>query len=937
MNGNVKKITQNLQAFLNSHSSLAEGQEITNTRIGLKDVCAGGKYHIPLDEYDQFLTIYHNDVILQPNTLEYLTEKQLVDDGPILIDLDFRYNYSIQTRQYTDEHVTNILNIYLDELEKLYQFFDEEFPIYVLQKASVKPIESKGITKDGIHFIIGLKSKRNFQVYLRQLVIERLKDEITNLPIINTWEEVVDESIALATTSWQLYGSRKPNCDIYQLTKRIDVVYTDGTRSLEEVAHTGQVSLATLSQLSARYPNWGEAFPRTDINVPNYLAAVHERKAFVNVNSVMDPKEVEVLLSILTIDDLKSRFDEFYNITAVKDPELKDLIDFTMALPAPYYTVFKKWLEVGWALKNTSNSLFIVWVWFSAQWTGFKFPSHIRDLYGRWQTFHLHNPNGFTKRSIIYWLKTDAHERFVEIRDKSGHQLLLESLRLPDCGDVDIARIMYHYYKGYHVCVSISKGLWYKFVNHKWKLDDGGTSLSQHISKEIRNLYMQLLTNKYRELAEREEKEEEKAEPRGRGRAPADPMIAKLTKIVTKLGNHGGKSNIMKEAMELFYDDKFYDQIDMNRELLGFENGVFDFSENVFRPGRPDDYITKSTQTDYNPRCPDLANFAEVKASLEEYMHKNFPIQEVYDFMWDYLASLLLGLNPDQTFAMFVGKGKNGKSALLKFIRKLLGDYTKEAPLTLITEKRGKIGGVSPEIADLKGLRFVTFPEPSVGDSMHEGTMKTLTGDDPLQGRALFMPPVTFVPTFKVCLATNNLIKMNAQDDGTWRRIWIVDFIAKFVDNPVEGDPLIPYQYRVMEQEEMNKFMEDTKDIFMYLLIEIAKHKRGKVNVCQSVMHASTKYKSDQDIVFLFIQEKVEKREGVHMTKSDLSRVYGEWYQATYGSKDKSYNTKDVHNRFNALYGDYPWKGVAFKNEESREDLSKADETSVTTDSHEFD
>ena len=32
-----------------------------------------------------------------------------------------------------------------------------------------------------------------------------------------------------------------------------------------------------------------------------------------------------------------------------------------------------------------------------------------------------------------------------------------------------------------------------------------------------------------------------------------------------------------------------------------FNNGVFDFRDNIFRDGKPEDYITKSTHIDYVP------------------------------------------------------------------------------------------------------------------------------------------------------------------------------------------------------------------------------------------------------------------------------------------------------------------------------------------------
>ena len=38
------------------------------------------------------------------------------------------------------------------------------------------------------------------------------------------------------------------------------------------------------------------------------------------------------------------------------------------------------------------------------------------------------------------------------------------------------------------------------------------------------------------------------------------------------------------------------EKFDSDLNLLGFEDGIYDLKENVFREGRPEDYITMSTK-----------------------------------------------------------------------------------------------------------------------------------------------------------------------------------------------------------------------------------------------------------------------------------------------------------------------------------------------------
>jgi phage/plasmid-associated DNA primase len=132
---------------------------------------------------------------------------------------------------------------------------------------------------------------------------------------------------------------------------------------------------------------------------------------------------------------------------------------------------------------------------------------------------------------------------------------------------------------------------------------------------------------------------------------------------------------------------------------------------------------------------------------------------------------------------------------------KALGEYKGTVPITLITQKRNSIGSTSSEIVQLMGTRYAVMQEPSKGDTINEGIMKEITGGDPIQGRALFKDAVTFIPQFKLVVCTNVLFDIKSNDDGTWRRIRVCDFMSKFTDNPYTNDKFpkdnFPHQFQV--------------------------------------------------------------------------------------------------------------------------------------------
>jgi hypothetical protein len=101
----AKKSSKEFTQFQINHCRKKDDpREITNTKIGnQKHGILGGSYHIPQNEYNEFLDIYYNEVLAQGGK-EHFTEKQL-EKGPILVDVDLRFDGSVQERLLSEDHV----------------------------------------------------------------------------------------------------------------------------------------------------------------------------------------------------------------------------------------------------------------------------------------------------------------------------------------------------------------------------------------------------------------------------------------------------------------------------------------------------------------------------------------------------------------------------------------------------------------------------------------------------------------------------------------------------------------------------------------------------------------------------------------------------------------------------------------------------------------
>jgi P4 family phage/plasmid primase-like protien len=386
------------------------------------------------------------------------------------------------------------------------------------------------------------------------------------------------------------------------------------------------------------------------------------------------------------------------------------------------------------------------------------------------------------------------------------------------------------------------------------------------------------------------------------------------------------KNNIMREAMELFYDKDFIKCMDTNKFLMCFNNGVVDFKNKIFRDGYPQDYITKTTGIRYEIFDEKDTKQQELSREIISLMEKLFPIHSLNQYMWDHLSSSLIGINRNQTFNIYRGSGSNGKSMLTSLMSLSFGEYKGVVPIGLVTEKRVNIGGTSSEIIQLKGIRYAVMQEPSKATKMNEGIMKELTGGDPLQGRALYNESETFDPQFNLVVCTNHLFDIQSNDDGTWRRIRICDFLSKFIDENEKHTDNTPYVFP--KDKELEGKLPIYAPVFMSMLVKRVFETDGIVKDCDIVTQASNKYRQEQDVIAGFLDEMIIKT-GVSkdkIKKQELVQHFRIWYQQEQ-QNGKLPKSQEIYDVMDKKFGTYKktggWQGVKIKYMEEGDEMEE--------------
>lgn len=158
--------------------------------------------------------------------------------------------------------------------------------------------------------------------------------------------------------------------------------------------------------------------------------------------------------------------------------------------------------------------------------------------------------------------------------------------------------------------------------------------------------------------------------------------------------------------------------------------------------------------------------------------------QEVVELFEEMLGDCLLRKNIYQKAFIFYGTGSNGKSTILKLIRRLLGN--------------GNVStmGLDQLTRDFNGAELEN-KLANIGDDMNykpikdSGTLKKLFSGEPLTVSRKFQAPFTLEPYATHIFSCNEIPRNSDRSEGMSRRWCFVPFIAVFSKSDPDYDPLI--------------------------------------------------------------------------------------------------------------------------------------------------
>jgi len=865
-------------AFLDQYK-IQNDEIITHTSMD------GGKWNIPEKDLPKFYKKL--DKYLKKHQLQIV--ERLGDIHPFIIDIDLKYKDSITERQYTDETIQQIVSYLWNDLADELDLEDHSKygEIWVMEKEKPYPCANskKYQFKDGIHIALPCIKLKN-ETY-RQIV-NLLKDSKTIESILkNTCSiepsNMNDGSILDAGfSSWHPYGCSKENETPYQLVKVYNVDEDNSIHLIDQDIFEDcySESLDLMKKLSVCYHK------EENVQYKDHLHVSIDKQLKIKklTNNKMVAKKERKNKNQYYVDN--NQVINRYQI--VEEEELKFINNLVTCLSKKRAEDYGTWIQVGLCLKNINPDLLDAWKGFSS--LSDSYDEEVCDK--KWKSINDNHQGGLSVGSLYYWAKSDNNEKYYKIMKENLRGIIEKSINYgPDAHHL-IGLVIAKYYENQFICIDINDE-WYYFNGVRWKRTLKGNALKKKIHNDIYNIY-----HEYQ--LEYKEKRDNEEEGTTLYQVYSDNHD-KCLSFQKKLLQENYVCTVINALKHLFYKENIMEEFDMNVDLIGFENGIYDLKECVFREGRPEDYVTMSNKMilpidpewemgddlpipespisldDLVPMVSGIEDYDELYEEMELFIRQVVPSDDMREYLFRFISKCLSGKNKEEGFYIWTGSGGNGKSKLVELISLCFGDYYCNLPIALLTQKRKASGAASPELARTKGKRFVVMQEPGTKEKLNIGEMKEITGNDKIQARGLFKEPFEFRPQFKLIMMTNELPIIESDDDGTWRRVEAVPFISRFVDPKDVDESQHKYLKNTSLQEDLPYWMIP---FMCRLLLECREYYKGGIHIPKAVTDKTKQYRNANDLVGQWIEENCEEHDfeessnGDRFAPSEFAELY---------------------------------------------------------------
>lgn len=675
---------------------------ITHTSMGPlnKNSRGMGSFCIEGLDYEKFMTLYKQVI----GVIDLHIVERPKEVGPLIIDIDFNTSKEYKERQYLTKHIELIVSRFNEKIIQYLDVEDDDIVAYVEEKPEPTYEEKKGLCKDGFHIVYpDIIIDYKLRYFLLDIVREEIENEkgLDDIPLINPYNKIFDKSVII-DNGVLMFGSRKP--EFGRKPYEVSHIYK---YNLEEDDLDNYDNDEFVSILSLRGHSNDEEIKLND-EIKNDVVTLKRIELANNELGGGKKKKVPSDDDIV-IPKTKS----FHDVSYVKPNQVNDIKMAKMLVPllsVERATDYGNWICVGWALHNIHPSLEQNFIEFSK-----KCPTKFDEGYCK-KIWRESKNYGYTIASLHWWARTDNQEKYLDVIREHVKQLIEKA----ESGTHDdIANIVYEMYKNQYKCINITKNIWFEFRGSRWKQIDSAYTLSEKIGEEITGVFLAAHSD-YLIMA---------ANIKGIDRDNLMKRGQLVLHIYNKLKDVPFKKHVLSACAIKFYDSEFVKKLDENKDLLGFDNGVYDLRCGCFRDGTPDDCLSMSVGYDYK-------EFTGVETEIQEvndFFNKVQPEEDMRKYILTTISTLLDGYNKEEKFSIWTGTGCHEKDALI-----LMHDGSnKKIQDIKINDKVMGDDGRERRVLDIFHNHDIMYKI-----TVNDGTIFRVTGEHRLALRSHYIPKI---------------------------------------------------------------------------------------------------------------------------------------------------------------------------------------------------
>lgn len=307
------------------------------------------------------------------------------------------------------------------------------------------------------------------------------------------------------------------------------------------------------------------------------------------------------------------------------------------------------------------------------------------------------------------------------------------------------------------------------------------------------------------------------------------------------------------------------EQLDAIGHMVTVGNGILDLESHTLMPHDPQMLLTRQIPVTYDKDA--------LAPKWEMFLAQALPDPEIRAYLQKAIGHTMLGNAEQRALFLLHGPSGTGKSQFIRVMELLFGDFAETATAATFNAS-SKTATLTNDLNDLRGKRFVSLSELDEGEVLNESLVKRLTGGDTAKSRGLWQENSKWRVEFSMWLATNNLPRLNSDDNAIWRRVKPIEFGQVAAAN---GGEILRLAEKI--------FAEEASGILNWVLEGVRMYQQDGLADLDQITEAVNAYRREVDVVEQFIAQASDDKqiavgEGQEIASSRLYAIFTEWCHA---------------------------------------------------------